>query len=212
MKEKISKRKSIFGPSKDEIWTQIAADIGGEFIDGGFWGKDVLVYKHGEWQILLDTYTVTVSVGSSITSTTYTRMRAPFVNKDDLYFKISREGFFSSVGKFFGMQDIEIGDPFFDKQFVIKGNKPEKIKLLLADDRIKELCQTQPKIHLSIKDDEGWFGTDFPDGVDELYFRCVGVIKETALLKALFGLFCLVLQRLVQIDSAYEDDPQVILN
>ena len=207
MKEKMSKRKSIFGSSKDEIWTQIAADIGGEFIEGGFWGTDVLIYKHGEWQILLDTYVV--STGTS--SHTVTRMRAPFVNKDGLYFKISREGFFSSIGKFFGMQDIEIGDPFFDKQFVIKGNNPEKIKLLLADGRIKALCQSQPRIHLSIKDDEGWFGTDFPEGVDELYFECVGVIKETERIKALFGLFCLVLQRLVQIDSAYEDDPQVTL-
>ena len=207
----MSKRKSIFGPSKDEIWTQIATDIGGEFIDGGFWGKDVLIYKHGEWQILLDTYTVTTSTGKTTTSTTYTRMRAPFINKDGLYFKISREGFFSSIGKFFGMQDIEIEDPFFDKQFVIKGNDPEKIKLLLADDRIKELCQTQPRIYLSIKDDEGWFGTDFPEGVDELYFQCVGIIKETERLKALFGLFCLILQRLVQIDSAYKDDPQVTL-
>ena len=45
----MSKRKSIFGPSKDEIWTQIATDIGGEFIEGGFWGTDVLIYKHGEW-------------------------------------------------------------------------------------------------------------------------------------------------------------------
>ena len=207
MKEKISKRKSIFGSSKDEIWTQIATDIGGEFIEGGFWGTDVLIYKHGEWQILLDTYVV--STGTS--SHTVTRMRAPFVNKDDLYFKISREGFFSSIGKFFGMQDIEIGDPFFDKQFVIKGNNQEKIKLLLANSRIKELCQSQPRIHLSIKDDEGWFGTDFPEGIDELYFECVGVIKETERLKALFGLFCLVLQRLVQIDSAYEDDPQVTL-
>ena len=33
------KRKSIFGPSKDEIWTQIATDIGGEFIEGGFWAR-----------------------------------------------------------------------------------------------------------------------------------------------------------------------------
>ena len=201
------KRKSIFGPSKDEIWTQIAADIGGEFIDGGFWGKDVLTYKHGEWQIRLDTYVV--STGQS--SHTLTRMRAPFMNRDGLYFKISREGFLSSIGKFFGMQDIEIGDPFFDKQFVIKGNNPEKIKLLLADARIKELCQLQPRIHLRIKDDEGRFGTDFPEGVDELYFECVGVIKETALLKALFGLFCLVLERLVQIDSAYADDPKITL-
>ncbi len=52
----MKKRRSIFGPSKDEIWSQIATDIDGEFIQGGFWGKDVLLYKHGDWQILLDTY------------------------------------------------------------------------------------------------------------------------------------------------------------
>lgn len=199
--------RSIFGPSKDEIWSQIAGDIGGEFIDGGFWGKDVLVYKHGEWQILLDTYTV--SSGNS--STTYTRMRAPFVNKDGLYFKIYREGVFSSIGKFFGMQDMEIGDPFFDDQFVIKGNSPEKIRLLLADARIKELIKQQPRIHFEIRDDEGYFGAAFPEGTDELYFRTVGVIKDTALLKSLFELFSATLVRLVQIDSAYENDPQVKL-
>ena len=129
----MSKRRSILGPSKDEIWTQIATDIGGEFIEGGFWDNNVVVYKHGEWQIVLDTCTVTTYTGGPTMATTYTRMRAPFINKDGLYFKISREGFFSSIGKLFGMRDIEIGDSFFDNQFEIKGNNPEKIKLLLAD-------------------------------------------------------------------------------
>ena len=203
--------RSFFGPSKNEIWSQIAGDIGGEFVEGGFWGKDVLVYKHGEWQILLDTYTVTTSTGKTTSSTTYTRMRAPYVNKDGLYFKIYREGFFSSVGKFFGMQDIEIGDPFFDDQFVIKGNNSGAIKRLLADSKVKELIKQQPRIHLEIRDDEGWFGTAFPEGVDELYFQCVGVIKETERLKSLFELFSLTLMRLVQIDSAYENDPNIPL-
>ena len=203
--------RSAFGPSKDEIWTQIATDIGGEFIEGGFWGKDVLIYKHGEWQILLDTYTTSTSTGQVSTTYTYTRMRAPFVNKDGLCFEISREGFFSSIGKFFGRRDIEIGDSFFDEQFEIKGNNPEKIKLLLADARIRKLCEKQPNIHFKIKDDEGWFGADFPEGVDELYFECSGVIKKTELLKSLFALFALTLERLVQIDSAYENDPQVTL-
>jgi hypothetical protein len=203
--------RSVFGPSKDEIWSQIAADIGGEYVEGGFWGKDVLVYKHGEWQILLDTYTVTTSTGKTTSSTTYTRMRAPFVNKDGLCFKVYREGLFSSIGKFFGMQDIEIGDPFFDDQFIIKGNDSEKIRLLLADTRIKDLIQQQPRVHLEIRDDEGWFGAAFPEGVDELYFQRVGVIKETELLKSLFDLFSVALMRLVEIDSAYQSDPNVRL-
>ena len=161
--------RSIFGPSKDEIWSQVARDIGGEFIDSGFWGRDALIYKHGEWQIRLDTYT-TSSGGDPPSSTTYTRMRAPFLNKDGLYFQIYREGFFSSIGKFFGMQDIEIGDPFFDEQLIIKSNNAEKIRLLLADTSIKELIQQQPHILIEIRheniieirNEEGWFRSVFP--------------------------------------------------
>ena len=78
--------RSIFGPSKDEIWSQIARHIGGQYEDGGFFGRDILRYQSGEWEISLDTYTV--STGKS--STTYTWMRAPFANTDGLYFKIYR--------------------------------------------------------------------------------------------------------------------------
>ena len=49
------------------------------------------------------------------------------------------------------------------------------------------------------------------DGVDALYFQCYGVVKDPERLKNLFDLFSLTLTRLVQIDSAYEDDPGVSL-
>ncbi len=91
--------RSIFGPSRKEIWTQISKEIGGDFSEGGFFGKDVLRYQHGEWEIFLDIYTT----GSGSSSSTYTRMRAPFVNKDNMKFKVYREGFFSPIGKYFGM-------------------------------------------------------------------------------------------------------------
>ena len=207
----MSIRRSIFGPTKDEIWKQIASDMTGEFIDGGFWEENAVTYNHGEWRIILDTRTETAYSGTMMMTSQFTRMRAPFINKDGLYFSLSNEGFLSSIGKLLGMQDIVVGDRYFDDRFLIEGNIPEKIKLLLADDRIRELCQKQPKVHLRIKDDEGVFGADFPDGVDELYFECAGVIKETEILKDLFELFCLILERLVQIDSAYEDNPNVKL-
>ena len=197
----------LFGPSKDEIWSQIAADIGGDYVDGGFFGKDVLAYRHGEWQILLDTYTVS----NGKTSTTYTRMRAPFENLDGLQFKIYREGFFSSIGKMFGAQDIEIGDRFFDDSFIIKGNSERKIKEFLLDAEVKSLIHAQPRIHLEIKDNEGWFGPAFPEGVDELCFHCVGVIKETHVLKSLFDLFTVALARMVEIGTASERGPNVTL-
>lgn len=199
--------RTLFGPSKKEIWSQIAHDIGGKYIEGGFWEKDVLRYAYGEWEILLDTYTQ--SHGNS--STTYTRIRAPFINKDQLYFKIYKENFFSSIGKFFGMQDILINDAYFDDHYIIKGNKEQKIKFLLRDTKLKKMIDRQPRIHLEIKKDEGWLGQKFPEGVDQIYFQCMGVIKEKELLFALFELFSTLLDRLVAIDSAYEDDPKIRL-
>ncbi len=199
--------RGLFGPSKAEIWSQMAADIGASYIEGGWFKGDGVVYRHGEWKLVLDTYTVR----RDKSSTTYTRMRAPFVNKDGLYFKIYREGFFSSVGKFFGMEDLEIGDPFFDESFVVKGNSHRQLLRLLSDEPLKNLINKQPRIHLEIRDDEGWFGPDFSDGVDELYFSRVGVMRDINELQALFELFTHTLTRLVQIDSAYEDDPNVEL-
>ena len=148
---------------------------------------------------------------SQNSSTTCTRLRAPFVNKDGLYFRIYREGFFSNVGKFFGMEDLEIGDPFFDDSFVIKGNNHQQLIRLLPDQQLKNLIHEQPRISLEIRDDEGWFGPDFSGGVDELYFSRVGVMRDVNELKALFELFTHLLTRLVQIDSAYENDPNVEL-
>ncbi|NEO85424.1 MAG: DUF3137 domain-containing protein [Spirulina sp. SIO3F2] len=199
--------RSVFGPSKKEIWSNVAKDIGGEFKDGGFWGKDGLRYSSGQWELLLDTYTIS----NGKTTTTYTRLRTPFINKDGLYFKIYRSGIFSRMGSFLGMQDIQIGDHLFDQDFIIKGNNEEKIRLLFSDERLKSLIKQQPRISVVVKDDEGFFSKSYPNGVDLLQFQCLGVIKDAQVIKDLFDLFSCILERLVQLDSAYEDDPGIKL-
>ena len=200
--------RDIFGPSKNEIWSQIAAEVGGEFKKDGAMKSGGIRCQHQQWELILDTFVV--SNGKS--STPYTRMRAPFVNKDDLYFKIYRKSIFTGIRSFFGMHDIEIGDPYFDDEFVIKGNNAQKIRELLADPQLKDLMNRQPRISLEIKDDEGFFGTRFPEGVDQLVFQAVGVMKDVENVKEIFELFAVVLERLVRIDSAYEDDPGVRLS
>lgn len=196
--------RELFGPSKAEIWSQIAGDIGAYYNEGGFWERGFISYEHGEWEIILDTYTK--KQGKS--RVTYTRIRAPFVNRDGLYFKIYRSGFFTNVGKYFGMQDIEIGDDYFDQDFVIKGNDEFKIASLLAGDEIKALVERNPSIHFEIRDVYELFTKKYPEGVDQLYFQCRGVLKNEAQIKDLFDLFALTLERLVEIDSAYGYDPK----
>jgi hypothetical protein len=197
--------RSLFGPSREEIWRQLSHETGGQYVEGGFWKADKVVARHGQWTITLDTYTV--SHGKS--RTTYTRLRAPYVNRDGFRFTIYRRGFFTDLGKLLGMQDVEIGDPLFDDAFVIKGNDEFKLRALFANPRLRDRLHAQPTVHLEVKDDEGWFGADFPDGVDELAFHTVGVITDVERLKALYGLFAETLNQLCVIGSAYENEPNV---
>lgn len=166
--------RDIFGPSQKEIWEKLSNEIHANFVDGGFWRGDKVVAKVGEWTVTLDTFTVS----NGKTSTTYTRIRAPYVNKDGFRFKIYRKSIFSDLGKLFGMQDIEIGIPMFDEEFIIQGNDLQKVKDFFSNPKICELIETQPDIYFTVKDDEGWFGAEFPAGIDELYFQVVGVIKD----------------------------------
>jgi hypothetical protein len=199
--------REVFGPSKKEIWNELSNQINAEFQEKGIFGKGRVVAHAKEWTITLDTYTVT----NGKYSTTYTRMRAPYVNKDGFWFKIYRAGFFSDVGALLGMKDIEVGFPEFDRDFVIKGNQEDKVKALFTNTNIRKLIELQPKFHLEVKNDEGYFGAEFPEGVDELYFRVTGVMRDIGLLKSLFDLFGEILDYLCVIGSAYEDNPRVIL-
>jgi hypothetical protein len=199
--------KKIFGSNRDEIWRQLSDEIGGEFVEGSFTKSSRVKVQIKEWVVTLDTFTV--STGNS--STTYTRMRAPYVNPDQFRFTIYRRSVFSNLGKLLGMQDVSIGEAAFDEAFIIKANDEAKVRQLFQIAKLREMVASQPRIHLTVKDDEGWFGAEFPEGVDELCFQVGGVLKDIDQLKSLYLLFALTLSSLCHLGSAYEDDPNVEL-
>ena len=43
--------KSFFGPSRDEIWSALRAQIGGEIIPGTFWRGERLQARVSEWTL-----------------------------------------------------------------------------------------------------------------------------------------------------------------
>ncbi|HVV73421.1 MAG TPA: DUF3137 domain-containing protein [Verrucomicrobiae bacterium] len=141
----------------------------------------------------------------------FTRLRAPYVNPDHFRFTIYRRGLFSDLAKWFGMQDIVVGHEDFDRDFIIKGTDQAKLRALLDDPKLRELIAAQPEIHLTVKDNEGYWGVDFPPDTDELHFHVPGIIKEMNRLKLLFDLFAETLDQLCHIGSAYEVKPKVTL-
>jgi hypothetical protein len=199
--------RRLFGPSREEIWRQLTAEIGGRYVSGGFWKGDKVQATHGEWTVTLDTYTVSTGKVTIV----YTRMRAPYVNPDGFRFTVYRRGVFSGIGKWFGMQDVEVGHEQFDRDFIIKGTSEEKLRELFASARVRELIEAQKDIKFTVHDDEGWFGPSFPDGVDELCFTVTGIIKDLERLRLLYELFGETLDRLCRIGAAYERPPEVTL-
>src|ERR1700690_1109768 len=94
--------RDMFGPSKDEIWSQLSAQIGAQFEPGGFFKSGKVTLTHGQWEITLDTYTV--SSGKS--STTFTRLPAPYVNADGFRFNVYTNGPFSQFAlRLSGLKD-----------------------------------------------------------------------------------------------------------
>ncbi|MCP4438592.1 MAG: DUF3137 domain-containing protein [Aureispira sp.] len=66
-------------------------------------------------------------------------------NKDELALSLYPEGYISKLRKVFGMQDIIINKPLFDKRFIIKSNEPICTLELLDNafcEQLLELDQT----------------------------------------------------------------------
>jgi hypothetical protein len=197
--------RKMFGPSKKEIWQKLSEEMSGRFVPGGFWKGDKVQVEHGEWTLTLDTY----AVSTGKVTVVFTRMRAPFVNPTGFRFTVYRKSAFSGIAKYFGMQDIEVGDETFDRDFIVQGTDESRVKELLAVPRIRELIELQKDIKFGVKDDEGWFGTKFPDGVDELHFSVVGIVKDIERLKHVYELFAATLDELCRIGAASDSSPGV---
>lgn len=193
--------------SKKEAWKKLSRKINAKYIEGSLFKGSRVEYKYNNWKIYLDTYTV--STGQ--TTITYTRMRAPFISTNDFYFKVHRKGIFSKFGKKLEMQDIIIGDDYFDENYIVKGNDEILIKKILLSNEIRGLLYVQPKLILEVKDNEGKFGPKFKDNESELSFMVTGVIKDIDVLKNLFELFSKLLDEFEANDITINKTPKVKL-
>jgi len=177
--------------------------VGGSFTDGGLVKPDRVDAKVDNWTVTLDTVKEDKAV--------YTRLRAPFCNSSGLRFSIVRTGPCTELVKGLGFQEIVIGDHAFDCAFGVTGNDVAAVTSLLQDVKIRRILLTLPEVQFEVRDNDGWFGTQFPANCDELYFIARGAMKNINQLKGLFDLFAEVLHELTVIGAASEANPGVSL-
>lgn len=192
-------RRTSIKQHKREIWSQLCERIDADFFEGRRRQHDRVEAFHGEWIITLDTFLVD--------DVTWTRMRAPYVNRDDFIFLIFKENILHRIGKAFGMQDVEVGYPDFDKEYVIQGSDRRKLQMMFANPDIRDLISFQPSMYLALRRDSPIFRKKFPKGVNEVYYQAMGTITSLERLYDLYELFTATLDHLCAIGTAYEDDP-----
>jgi hypothetical protein len=187
--------------NNEVIWRQFSFENNGTYIIGKFDNLDCVEIIYKNYIILFDRYIHYQVIGGQSFDTEFTRVRLEFRAPDNLRFRLTKQGFIDIIGKFFGCQDIEIGDKKFDQRFMIKGNDEVKIHLIFSNNDIKNLLSTQKDILLEILDTKGIFDEPIQDGNVMLYLISETLIVEINQLNLLLKLYQILIDQLTELNS-----------
>ncbi len=197
-------RSRYFREFRHEVWQGLRRSLA----EGGAeWSGEPILVKHGPFAVHLDVH----AEGGGRSAVVLTRLRAAYVNRDGFRFRIKRRTWMTDLATMLGAQDIEVGDEAFDGAFVLQANSREALKRLLGNAEIRGQLLSSKVTLVEVRDDEGYFGPQFPGEVDELYMACAGRITGVDDVEAIYEVFADILNRLCHIGSAYLDDPKLTL-
>ncbi len=162
---------------------------------------------HRNWEIIIDTYYKEDDDGDK---TYYTRFQALIHNPKSFRFAIHKRSWLYRINKAFGMQDVEVGTPEFDHDYVIKGNDPELLVRLFRQPHLQESIREIEHIYFSIIENDGWFrNRSRPEHVDTLYIKKTGIIQEKEILRNHYNLMVITLDQLEAIRAITNQSPGV---
>ncbi len=178
-------QKIISGGNEQEVWPLIEAALSADE-----YTYDVLIEQAGKRiQLYID-----IDPGGGFEGgSELTQLKAALPVTNEFRFAIHHQGFIDSVGKFFGMQDVETGYPEFDKKIIVVTNNEQKVHELFADADVREIFAKLDNFNLGIHNhhvensevNHPW-----------LEFYSDEVYDDTMQLKQIYHGFCTLLQRL----------------
>jgi hypothetical protein len=157
--------------ARTRAWEELSFRHGLTLEPGSFFVSPRLTGGYRGHQLTLDTFTRRTGKSSTI----YTRIVLFVNNQDNVYFALYEEGVFSKIGKFFGSEDVQIGDEEVDRRFIIK-SRPEgfAVRVFTSIGLRSRLLQAR-RLNIEV------------DG-RELYFEQVGSLTDAEYLQFLFDL------------------------
>ncbi len=166
----------------DKAWQEAASKMKMSFSGGGLMGRRKISGTFRKCRVLVDTFTRS----SGKNSTTYTRIKVYYPKPLGLRLQLTHQGFFSGVARFFGGQDIEVGDAEFDDSVVVKGSSPSKVAEFLTRPRRVRINKLL-RIYTSAKIMD-----------NHIYYEKTGVIRDSRRLVSAVHYFVSTVESLME--------------
>jgi hypothetical protein len=171
--------------SEDEIWKTIAEQLAAKNNTLDYTAQFVTGDKSVTLDIDIDPNR---SDDSDKPVTTFT---TPLTEEVSFRFRIEKQGLKHTIGKLFGMQDVIVGQPEFDKKFLIQSNDVEKVKQLFSDPAVSAALMEEPVADFEIREHRIGANREVILGLD-----LEGIITDAQKLQKLFQPFKIVLSHL----------------
>jgi hypothetical protein len=178
----------IKGPDpREELFAKLATELGGEFVDEEGWRQDKVHVKAGDWAVTLD-FDFHKGYGWECV---HTRFHAP-VGKTEFRFRIFEQELLSVVARLAGMQDIHVGDPKFDRAFVVQASDEKRLRGILADAGLRAILTAEPQVEVSLRASEA------DPATTEVVLEVPDRVKDGARLRRLYDAFAMFLAALTK--------------
>lgn len=184
-----------------DVWKQFALDSDGTYIEGnGSSHGEVRFDVHGHSAVLEADVTM-VMVGKILVPVLSSRFVVQLPAVSTHRFSVSAAGFGSALARWFGAQDIAVGDDTFDDAFVLKGVDPVFVQQIFADTALRILCQRASFGTLQRRDDKQLWSDPTP-GIDPLELSIPGFVDDADKLQTCCQLFTAALGRQPEVTAA----------
>ena len=172
-------------------WQEFAEHIQGEFVKKSFWHTSKVEKNYKGNRIVFENYTT-----GDETSQTCTKVTAFLYLKKDFIFQVYNSNFFTTIAKYFGMQDILIGSPDFDKKYIVKSNDGFKIKQLLRTPEVRNEIENFKYIYITLSKSKTFWNRKAPENLYELCYNTHKDIKDFKELETIYHLLTVVINQL----------------
>lgn len=132
-------------------WSALAADHDLEFFEPSWFSEFSMSGSYDG--VSVEVYTETRSSGKH--SKTYMVYAASLPEAVPVDMVVHNEGMFSQVGKLFGGQDIEVGDPEVDDAFIFKSDHPSELHEFFERPGVREAFQKLARTGCSVQIEYG---------------------------------------------------------